>query len=174
MLVLFFKTRERWPVFQWLLSLFGYNPRGLFQFHDGRRRRKVDPLDVTRRLFDAKDFDWDETPKLLQTGLAPIQLEAFGAIAKAVRAAFDLPTVDRGGLTETECLELLARFRDYLGDVKKNGSLFPISPVSTESQSSEEVFPTKPGSGFGLTEAAPSTEPPGSPAEAMFGNLPTT
>ena len=153
-------------VLRWLIDLLGLNPRGLFVFYDGRRRRRVDPLDVTRKLFSDKSFDWDETPKLLSTGNAMIQLAAFSTIAIAVRAAFAIPSVERGGLTEIQCLELLTQFREYLGEVKKNGSLFPMSRESTESVQSQDPseFPTKPGWGSGSTEIEQFVEPVGSQA----------
>jgi hypothetical protein len=152
-------------LYRWLLSLFGLD-RKLFVFFDGRRKRRCDPFVVCRALFDAKDFDWDETPKLLNTGHSPTQLIAFQKIGIAVRAAFDVPTVETGGLSEIECLELLTAFREYLGNVKKNGSLFPILPDSTDSQQSqtEERWPTKPGLDSGSTESEPPAAQPGSQA----------
>jgi hypothetical protein len=134
----------------------------------------MDPLEIARRLFNDPNFDWDETPKMLESGVATIQLETFGVIGKAVRSAFIIPAVERGGLTDTECLEMLANFRDFMGDVKKNGSLFPILPESTDSASSAEIFPMKPGLGFGSTVTEPSSEPPTSHAAGMFGNSPNS
>lgn len=149
---------------QWLLTRCGLDPRGLFFFHDGRRWRSSDPLDVARKLFTHPEFDWDETPQLLLTGRAVVQLESFRIIGTAVRDALQIPPVEQGGLTDLECLDVLTEFRGYLGDVKKNGSLFPISPDSTDSPSVAGSG-TKPGSDCGSMDIGPCCAPPGSPAE---------
>lgn len=153
---------------QWLLTRLGQDPRGLFVFFDGHRWRVIDPLQAARDLFSHPEFDWDETPKMLMTGQATVELEAFRLIGSAVRTVFGIPTVESGGLTERECLDLLTGFRQYLGDVKKNGSLFQTSSDSTE-QHSADGSPTKPASDSGLTAAEPSCEPPGSLAEPTSG-----
>jgi len=152
-------------IVSWLWNACRLRRRVLFHFHDGQRTRRVDPLEVARRLFADQEFDWDETPRLLMTGHSGMQLETFRIIGNAVRSAFDIASVEHGGLSEIECLELLARFRDYLGDVKKNGSLFPILPAPTGLPPADH-FPQKPGWDFGSTANEPSTAPPGSPAEA--------
>lgn len=152
----------------WLLTRLGCDPRGLFLYFDGRRWRSADPLAVARAFFTHPSFDWDETPELLRSGVATVQLEAFRVIGLTVREVFAIEPVDRGGLTDRECLDLLASFRHYLGDVKKNGSLFPILPDSTESAQRDGLpILTKADLDFGSTPTAPSPERPGSPAAAM-------
>lgn len=153
----------------WLLTRLGQDPRGLFVFFDGHCWRAVDPLQAARDLFSHPEFDWDETPKMLMTGHATIQLEAFRLIGCAVRTAFEIPAVQSGGLTERECLDLLTGFRQYLGDVKKNGSLFQTSSDSTEHLSADGS-PTNPVSDSGSTAAELSCEPPGLLVEPTSGN----
>lgn len=153
----------------WVLMRVGRDPRGLFRFFDGRRWRWADPLAVARALFTHPGFDWDETPQLLLTGRAEMQLQACRIIGVAVRAAFQVQTLDEGGLSERECLDLLTSFRTYLGDVKKNGSLFPIWQESTESPLADDCVP-KPGSACGSMPTGLSAERPGFPAEAMSAN----
>lgn len=149
---------------RWWISFLiwrGVDTRGLFRFHDGARWRCVDPFPVLRALLSAEKFDWDETLKLMETHNLTIQLESFQMIGEAVRSAFKAPE-----LTETECLSLLTQFRGYLGNVKKNGSLFPTLPDSTESKplaGSAE----KPVSASFSTPIAPSLAPAGLPAAAM-------
>ena len=147
----------------WLQTRLGRDPRGLFVYFDGRRWQSSDPLQVARQLFTHSEFDWDETPQLLLVPKADIQLEAFRVIGNAVRSAFQIASVDHGGLTDRECLDLLTAFRVYLGDVKKNGSLFPISPASTDSRAAAQLT-TKPALDFGSMPIAPFSEPPGLPA----------
>jgi len=147
----------------WILTRLGRDPRGLFVFFDGRRWRAVDPLSVARQLFTHAEFDWDETPQLLLTGQSLMQLEAFRVIGEAVRTAFAVRAVSAGGLSDRECLELLTAFRTYLGDVKKNGSLFPISQDSMESPSADRCD-MKPESDCGSTCTGACSERPGSAA----------
>lgn len=150
----------------WVLTILGQDPRGLFRFYDGRGWRLVDPLVMARGFWTHSTFDWDETPRLLQSGNSSIQLQAFRLIACAVRDVFGVRELSEGGLSEQECLDLLCSFREYLGDVKKNGSLFPTSVESTESPPWDDLpIPTRPGSVFGSTVIEPSPAPPGSPAE---------
>lgn len=153
----------------WLLQILGFDPRGLFQFFDGKCWRTVDPLQVARDLFTHPRFDWDETPQLLLTGKAPAQLEAFHVIGEAVRAIFRIPPVDQGGLTDRECLDLLTAFRHYLGDVKKNGSLFQTSPEFMAPPSAGS-FDTKVDSVCGSIGNAPFNAPPGSPVAPISGD----
>lgn len=148
----------------WLLTKLGQDPRGLFVYHDGRRWRRADPLETARRLFAFPEFDWDETPTMILSGRSDIQLDAMRIIAAAVRSAFEIPAASKGGLSEMECFDLLDRFRTYLGDVKKNGSLFPISPDSTASARLADST-TKPAADSGSTPIAPSPAPRGLPAE---------
>lgn len=147
----------------WLtfLSWRGGDPRGLFRFHDGSRWRCVDPFPVLRSFLTSDKFDWDETLKLLETHNLPIQLESLQLIGQTVRTAFVAPE-----LTETECLALLTKFRGYLGHIKKNGSLFPTSPDSTEQPSSVES-PARPDSVSFSMPTAPSPVPATSPAVAI-------
>lgn len=149
----------------WLLTLLGRDPRGMFRYWDGRRWRAVDPLETLRKFFTLPGYDWDETPELLRSSTATVQLEGIRAIAQAVRTVFDVPAVDRGGLTETGCLDLLTDFRLFMGDVKKNGSLWPTLPQPTESVPLADLpIPAKPGAGYGSTSIGPSPAPHGSPA----------
>jgi hypothetical protein len=152
----------------WALTMLGRDPRGLFCFHDGLRWRHADPLVVARGFWTHPSFDWDETPKLLQSGNSSIQLQAFQSIAVAVRDVFCVRELSEGGLSEQECLDLLSSFRQYLGDVKKNGSLFPTSVEPTASVPWDDLpIPTRPGSGNGSVAVEPEAEPPGLPAEPM-------
>lgn len=111
--------------------------RGLFFFHDGRKYRSIDALETVRALFAHPTYKWDDTPGLIISGMSPVQLDALKTTAAAVREVFRIPLVGDGGLTELGCADLLDSFRGFLGDVKKNGSLFPISPTSTEIGSSD-------------------------------------
>lgn len=151
----------------WFLTILGFDPRGLFAFFDGRRWRRVDPLEITRAFFTHPKFDWDETPNLLAGGNAFEQAHVLGQIARATREVFGIKEASAGGLTDQECFTLFGRFRQYMGDVKKNGKLFPTSSDSRESESTawEDLpNPTRPGGVYSSTPSEQSAAPPGSPA----------
>jgi hypothetical protein len=158
-----------WTRFRlWLLTRLAFDPRGVFRFFDGRRWRTVDPLTTARAFLSHPKFDWDETPQLLVVPRATEQLTTVQVIDAAVREVFQIPPFAAGGLTELECVDLLSKFRQYLGNVKKNGSLFPISPVSMESEPSDEVtIPPRPGSASGSTPIEPLPAQPGSIPEPI-------
>lgn len=133
----------------------GRRTREIFRFWDGRRWRYADPLAVARALENNERFDWTTHPALTATG----DLDALKVTADAVREAFALPLFDgRHGLTEGECLSLLADFTDYLDSLKKNTSPSPMWPVST---ASDDPSPTKSSSDSGstVTEATPEPLP---------------
>jgi hypothetical protein len=115
-----------------LLMIVGVDVRGIFRFHDGLRWRWSDPWLATRLFFSHAEFDWDQTPEQLKQPDSGVQLEAIRLIAQAVRDTFQIPSFALGGLSEQECVSLLFEFRRYLGDVKKNGSLWPTSAEPTE------------------------------------------
>ena len=153
----------------WLLTRLYDDRRGLFGYHDGARYRTVDALVIARQLFAHVRFDWDDTPQMLQSGTATTQLVAFQLIGETVREVFGVPDVAHGGLTDLGCSDLLAAFREYLGDVKKNGSLFPILPASTESPFSVDLpIPPPLDSACGSTPIVRSPEPPGLPPEPII------
>ncbi len=136
----------------WILQCLGFDPRGIFSFHDGFRWRRVDPMVVARRLWSVSvkqaeipgltspdvAFDMDTSRKLIASGIGSQIQQGYAEISQAVREAFQIPDLEQGGLTEIECDELLGKFNTYLGDVKKNGSGKPISSPSTDSIPAEE------------------------------------
>lgn len=158
-----------WTRFRfWVLTRLSLDPRGVFRFFDGRRWRTVDPLTAARAFLSHPKFDWDETPQLLAVPRATEQLTTVQVIDAAVREVFQIPAFAAGGLTELECVDLLSKFRLYLGDVKKNGSLFPISLASMESEPLDEiVIPPRPGSVSGSTPIEPLPVQPGSILEPI-------
>ncbi len=154
----------------WLIGLIHRRPRNVFRFWDGRRYRSIDPFVAARVLFSHPKFDWDETIVLLTMPRVKPQLETAGVIVSAVREAFGVASFDEGGLTELESIELLYDFRDYIGDVKKNGSLFPTSQPPTDGQLSpvmSMVESTKPDLDSGSTVTGNYSAQPGQPAPEL-------
>ncbi len=148
------------------------NRRGLYLFHDGRRWRQVDAMVAVRTLMTSTKFDWDKTPALLNEPNAVIQSGAAILIAEVVREVFSVPQSKQGGLSDLGCVDLLNSFSEYLDNVKKNTSLWPISQPSTEVPDIVKVYgiPTKPGWDSGSIANAPQPASPGSPAEPTTGN----
>ena len=131
----------------WFLQCLGFDPRGIFSFHDGKRWRHVDPIVVARRLWSVEvpdssiptvkgpnvPFESDNSRALIRSGIGTQVARGYGEVAFAVRDAFQVPELTDGGLTEVECDELLEKFENYVGDLKKNGNGLPTSPTSSDS-----------------------------------------
>lgn len=156
----------------WLKGLFrGLESRDIFQYWDGRRYRRCDPWTVYRATVDDPKFEWDTTPKLIAMDAVDddslrIKLDAVLDAATMVRRVFDVRPLDKGGLTEAECLELLWRFSAYVGSVKKNTRRTPISLPPSESHPED----TKPDSVSGSTDTEQEHEMlSGSPKESTGG-----
>lgn len=122
-----------------ILCCLGADPRTIFRFWDGRRWRNADPLEVTRRLYSVANFHPEETPLMLDNENPQIVAETSGQVAAAVQYAFGVKPLSSGGLTETECIELLGAFHEYMGTLKKNIGTLPNSLPPMESASSEEL-----------------------------------
>lgn len=134
----------------WFLQCLGFDPRGIFSFHDGKRTRRCDPIVIARRLWSAKieqqslfaempgmtsppvAFDSTLARKLIKSGIGEQMQRGYFEMAQAAQQAFDVKPLNEGGLTELECAHLVDRLENYLGDVKKNASGLPISPHATE------------------------------------------
>lgn len=121
-----------------ILRCCGADPRSIFRFWDGRRWRSADPLEVARKLYSVANFHPEETPELLKSEDPKVITETSGQVAAAVQYAFSVKPLTSGGLTETECIELLGTFQEYLGSLKKNIDMPPNSLPPMESPSSEE------------------------------------
>lgn len=167
-------------IWMWILQAIGFDPRGIFTFYDGRQYRRIDPMVAARRLWsitipqkpmpgmDSPDAVIPDVPFSMQDLMKDIASGDVGRFDHACQTAgmvarqvFDLNLFDAGGLTELECVELLGRFDDYIGDVKKNSSGSPISAPST---GFPENSPTSSNSDSGSTSNDSNFEPPASSA----------
>lgn len=106
--------------------------RGIFRFWDGQKNRAVDPFVILASIEADPELNLEIDSALVVAGDS-------AAIAKTVRCtrrAFGVKEFSQGGLLEAECLELIGEFYDFLGALKKNTSLSPISSPPTESMPS--------------------------------------
>lgn len=142
---------------KWLTKPSGRDSRGLFYFWNGRKWVGADGLQSLRMFLSLPDFDWDETPIMLNGMGVATQLQGSKIIADAVRSVFGLKYASEGGLSEAECLSVFEDFRIFCDHVKKNGNLFPTTQDSIEriSQTVE-----KPSSDSGSTGSVPLPVPP--------------
>lgn len=151
-----------WRILRWMLGLsleatLTDRERGIFDYWDGKRHRRADPMAVLRSLNDHPEFDLASTPQLAESGA----LEAVKITCDASRAAFGIKTLDEGGLTEVECIDVMVAFFDFCAALKKNSRAMPTSPEPTELPPSD-ASTIPPGSGSGSIASEPTAAlPPG-------------
>lgn len=127
---------------------FGYTPgeREIFEYWDGKRFRKGDPLALHRALLTDPDFDMNIDP-----GLAAVPhvkgLVAAGRVAAAVRKAFGITTLDAGGLTDGECLTLFCEFGAFIKVLAEAGRPLASGPARTGSPAVASPTEPSPASG---------------------------
>lgn len=144
----------------------GNRDRSIYRFHDGTRRRSIDPLVAYRATFSHPGFSWDTTMATLNATRIPgdeghvaRKLEMFAAAADCARAVFRIPPFEAGGLTERECAQLLLDFEFYVAEVKKNGSPQPTSPPSVEPTPVATKADSESGSTATALEPSPHSGP---------------
>lgn len=132
--------------------------RNIFEYFDGNRLRRIDPAAAVRSLETSDDFDWENDPGLIEFG----DQKALNRTVEAVRKAFGVEPLNESstiGLTESETIELLISFTQWLEFQKKSGSGLLILPASTASASSgsESVTSVNSGSGSILNDSNSET-----------------
>lgn len=138
--------------------------RDIFEYWDGEKNRKIDPLQAWYRLIGESDSDVIEDCDLAARG----QMEARQRLSDAVRSAFEIKqyTDSQPGLTDTELSELLVSFWKYVDSLKKKHGPMPLplrylvsrpsSPKEPNTESSADL-PSSVG------ESTPSAASPSSP-----------
>lgn len=174
-------------MFRWFIDLFGgrapeyaldlYKPieRYIYQYFDGEKVRKADPMVICKRLAD-KGYLISVDMRAANAGMKDSPKKHDDAIA-AIRYVFDLKPYDQGGLTELEAVSLLEHYLTFEDYQKKTARTLPISPKATlpsTPPSSGESLPTPSSSGSGSTEGGSSTDKPtssSSGSESPSGSL---
>ena len=123
--------------------------RRIFKYHDGWGWRWADPIVLQRELDKAGGDNWTAHLDILRlvckqdaSKLSPTLAaeqdkasdEAIEALAGIVRKAFRVQEVNRDGygLTEAECINLLAQFLTWMSEAEEDARPFPSSPGPTE------------------------------------------
>lgn len=127
---------------------FGYRPgqREIFEYWDGKRFRKGDPLAIHRAMLTDPDFDMNIDPGL--AGVPHVKgLIATGRVAAAVRKAFAIAPLDAGGLTDGECLTLFCTFGAYIHQLTESSRPLASGPAPTEPPASDSIIAPTAASG---------------------------
>jgi hypothetical protein len=145
-------------MFRWLRRLFGKRDalgyadadREIFEYWDGQRIRRGDPLAIHRAIICApeEEFNIKVDPKVARVP-TPEGLLATGRMAAIVRKAFGIKSVDEGGLTDGECIRLFIEFGALIRVLEDDarplassprptaaaGGIAPVTPPSADSPS---------------------------------------
>lgn len=144
-----------------------YKPaeRRIYQYWDGTRMVKEDPMVLWKRVMDkGPEISIDmKVARSISSGAR----EAHDKLLKNVREVFSLKPFGEGGLSEWDALDLLDHFLTYCGMVKKNSNPSATSSSSSVDSptSSGEGPPTPPSSDSGSTGSECTSDvPPPSPS----------
>lgn len=120
--------------------------RKIFEYHDGTRSRRADPLAVQRvinrklgRRLDTHLKNMgvlERVPPALRPHLSEgviddmraKEFDAAEALAAVTREAFGVKALEDGGLSDAECLDLFARFYAYVAYLEEAARPLPDSP----------------------------------------------
>lgn len=122
--------------------------RKIFQYHDGTKERWIDPLHVTKKLYDLEvDFEGflaraeiAEQEGKVNEGI----IKDLDALIQGMRNVLGIPEYQRTeedgvvkevGLLDEEVTEVFYEYLEYITDVKKNTNLKPNSQPATAPQS---------------------------------------
>jgi hypothetical protein len=130
-------------MFAWLTRLFRGPERCLFHYWDGQRRRAADPAAAWRKLW-THDVNFANTITVARDPIKADGLpfysreqvyEAENDLWQLIRDVFDVKawSEDSPGLTINETDELLARFMDFIAELKKKVKPSPMPSVPLES-----------------------------------------
>lgn len=127
--------------------------RNIFEFHDGHRKRLVDPYLTLRNMLNHPKYVEDHVKLIGKPG--PMGEECLEDTLEAIRDTFEIKPLHQvdgkpAGMTEEETLDVYTAFCKYITALKKN-----TSPTPTGAQPSDhpaEEFHTSDGSDCGSTE----------------------
>jgi len=142
------------------LSIYRPKERMIFQFWNGQKMVSGDPLVLFKRMSDvgpelAIDIKVSSSPSKDAS-------KAHNNVVDKIRGIFGVQSLEQGGLSELETLQLLDTFLLYCDRVKKNSSQSVIWPTPSvdSTSSSEENPPTLNSSDSGSIESESKTDEP--------------
>lgn len=102
----------------------------IYQYFDGRKLRRADPLRLWRAILAHQDYREDDW-KMLEVDSPWIKLQAIERLSRVFRQAANVRIAEQGGLSDAECVRLLREFVSYQQVQKKSGGQKPTSPDFT-------------------------------------------
>jgi hypothetical protein len=142
--------------------------RCIFQYHDGFRWRRCDPVAAGNRLEEAcpeyagllaslADDPRKAPPGPLRQSLVDQQRSAARDLANVARRVFGLlplSEVGTGGVTDAEAVGVIARYLNFMERLARDSELFRTWPES--GSPSPPASTTAPSVGSGTGDATPS------------------
>jgi len=126
--------------------MFSKEERLIFRYHNGSKQIAADPLVIQRKILSQKNIDLDSEFRIAVSDTKE-SLDAISRVVGVIRSAFGVKELDpetEEGLTDTECLQLMASYAEFLNELKKKASLSQISQTATEDSPTEKNVTTKP------------------------------
>lgn len=158
----------------WFLTARRLRNRGLFQWHDGTRKRFSDPFTLWRAILSHTGINLSRNADAIDAGAEPECSDAIKGLCE-VFGCNRWSDTTKTGLLDREVLGLLSGLTDYIEALKKNGSPGLTSPSPTDSPSSTSPVPpsdpTNSSSDSGPADTAPK---PVSPIESSAPSAPSS
>jgi len=158
-----------WRLVNFLTASRRLRQRGLFRFWDGARWRYADPFKAWREICNHEKLNLEDMAEAIDKGDEPETSIALEVVCQVFGVERWSQQTHRG-LTDSELLNLLGDFQEFLEALKKNGNPGPISSPPTASESS--TGPAVPdaatsfSSAFGYASSEPSSASPTAPSAA--------
>lgn len=110
--------------------------RQFYQYYNGEKLVLADPIKLYRKLLSYPDLNLDHDIKLISAaGDNPQGIEALERLLKATRDIFQVKEYEEKGLLDSEVMDLLVDFSNYMLSVKKN-----TNSTQTWQKPTEQVF----------------------------------
>lgn len=157
-------------------SLYKPKERLIYGYFDGQDIVYCDPLELYQNLMSvAPTLDID-----IKVANSPMKdaNQAFQEACLKVRDIFKVKPYKEGGLTETECMDLLGHFLNFCHTVKKNASESPTTPSevssTTNSSSVDSPATTNTSATTSAKDESSIDKPESSPSEPELPSVSST
>lgn len=151
----------------WLKSLFSsshsldmYKPneRNIYKYHNGQSWIRADPMVLYKRIMEkAPEIQVEMS---VSNSISKDAIKAHSDLINRLRGIFDIKTLEAGGLTESEVIQLFDHFMEYVDTIKKNSRKLatPQEESKASKTSSVEGPPTPSSSESGSTKSEDSSK----------------